>query len=158
MTSIRHILVPLESGAASKHALVRAVELARAFGASITLVHVVDVPIYGPSAEAFSSVDVVTPLEAAGCDLLNDAVAELNDDPGLRVGAVLRRGRAGVEILSAVEDTDADLVVMGPPGRHGIEHALLGSVTDKVVRLAHVPVLSVRAQEGVLQGSIHGAA
>jgi nucleotide-binding universal stress UspA family protein len=62
--------------------------------------------------------------------------------------AILRSGVPWREILSAVEDVAADLVVMGTHGRRGVSHALLGSVAEKIVRLSPVPVLTVRDTVG----------
>ncbi len=50
-------------------------------------------------------------------------------------------------ILEYVDDNDIDLVVMGTHGRTGVERYLLGSVTEKVVRLSDVPVVTVRAED-----------
>ena len=54
-------------------------------------------------------------------------------------------GRPAEAIREYVDDTDVDLVVLGTHGRRGLDHALLGSVTERVVRTAPVPVLTVRA-------------
>jgi nucleotide-binding universal stress UspA family protein len=88
----------------------------------------------------------------------DEALALLDDSDHDPTGPVLDRAEAaGVEAVEAIRlgvpheviceyvtDQDVDLVVMGTHGRTGIEHALLGSVTERVVRLADVPVLTVR--------------
>jgi nucleotide-binding universal stress UspA family protein len=53
-------------------------------------------------------------------------------------------GDAAMEIVHLAEDIEAGLVVMGSRGRGGIRRALMGSVSDSVVRHAHCPVLVVR--------------
>lgn len=57
---------------------------------------------------------------------------------------VIRKGIAFVEIIDYVREEDADLVVMGTHGRSGVEHILIGSVAEKVVRKAPCPVLTIR--------------
>ncbi len=51
------------------------------------------------------------------------------------------------EVLNAAKELNADLIVMGTHGRRGLERALLGSVAEKVVRMARIPVLTVHALE-----------
>jgi nucleotide-binding universal stress UspA family protein len=58
--------------------------------------------------------------------------------------AHLREGRAAPEIVALAEDIEARLIVIGSRGRGGIRRALMGSVSDSVVRHAHCPVLVVR--------------
>jgi len=64
---------------------------------------------------------------------------------GTVAGSHLATGDASREIVHLAEDLDAGLVVMGSRGRGGIRRALMGSVSDAVVRHAHCPVLVVRA-------------
>jgi nucleotide-binding universal stress UspA family protein len=59
----------------------------------------------------------------------------------------LLRGVAHKEIVRFSEENGADLVVMGTHGRTGLEHVLLGSVAERVVRMATMPVLTVRQQD-----------
>jgi nucleotide-binding universal stress UspA family protein len=63
---------------------------------------------------------------------------------GLDARAVLRTGVVHEEIVTLAKGEQADLVVIGTHGRGGISRVLLGSVADRVVRLAHCPVLTVR--------------
>lgn len=72
---------------------------------------------------------------------LNDVVAkrghsELN--PEVLIGPTAR------SIVESARDSKADLIVMGTHGRHGMAHLLLGSVAERVVRIATCPVLTVR--------------
>ncbi len=61
----------------------------------------------------------------------------------------LRMCKPDEEIVSLAEGLDAGLIVMGSRGRGGIRRALMGSVSDSVVRHAHCPVMVMRAGEGV---------
>jgi len=69
---------------------------------------------------------------------------------GLEARACLRRGLADQEIVALARDERADLIVIGTHGRAGMSRMLLGSVTDRVVRLAPCPVLTVREPDGEL--------
>jgi nucleotide-binding universal stress UspA family protein len=64
---------------------------------------------------------------------------------GRRVRTAVRVGVPYEEIVALARDERADLLVIGTRGRSGVPHALLGSVAERVVRLAPCPVLSVRA-------------
>jgi nucleotide-binding universal stress UspA family protein len=138
-----HILVPTDFGETSQHALDVAVELATAFNAELTLTHTWELPPYGYAGMAFSVVDLLTPVEQAAQEQLDQALVALRHRVP-RATTVLRRGRPWEEILSVIELRHVDLVVMGTHGRRGLDHAFLGSVAEKIVRMSPVPVLTVR--------------
>jgi len=66
------------------------------------------------------------------------------------VKTMVSTGNAAEEILKAAADVNADLIAMSTHGRSGLRRLVLGSITDKVVRGAGVPVLLVRAPEGTI--------
>jgi nucleotide-binding universal stress UspA family protein len=74
---------------------------------------------------------------------LEDWVAKARAE-GLNARATLRTGVPYQEVVALATDERADLIVIGTHGRGGIDRALLGSVADRVVRLAPCPVLTVR--------------
>lgn len=84
-------------------------------------------------------------VKAALDDLVEEARAK-----GLGARACLRHGVAYREIVALTFDERADLIVIGTHGRGGMNRALLGSVADRVVRLAPCPVLTVREPGGKL--------
>lgn len=143
----RRILCPIDFEASSNRAVGVAVDLAKVLGASLTIVHVYDAPVYAYSGAPFMPiVDTAPAIERAAQQMLDRVAAETK--PRLPdVKAVLRRGRAWEEILGTAKELGADLIVMGTHGRKGLPHVLLGSVAEKVVRLSPVPVLTVRAAE-----------
>jgi nucleotide-binding universal stress UspA family protein len=155
MSSLRHFLVPLDFEAASSEALSRAVELARSFDASITLLHVVDVQHRADSPHPRSATAPSNSFEDAARRLFIRAAAKLCAEYP-RAHAVMRRGMPSAEILSALKDTRADLVVMGACGRGCVVEALRGRVAEAVVRLAHVPVLTVGAAACSAEGAFEG--
>jgi len=140
------ILVPTDG---SEHA-VRAAEhgayLARAFDATVYLLHAVDVQGEAGLFDA-GGVDeeFVSRLEAEGEDAL-DAVEDVVDAD--RVQSATVRGEPREAILEYAEEEAVDLIAMGTHGRTGVDRFVAGSVTEHVVRLAEVPVLAVRATDG----------
>ncbi len=76
-----------------------------------------------------------------------DKAAEGLRSKGAAVQIKVSAGNAAQEIIKAIEETRADLVVMSTHARSGISRWALGSVTDKVLREGKVPILTVRAPE-----------
>jgi nucleotide-binding universal stress UspA family protein len=85
---------------------------------------------------------------------VREAADALPDAAGLEVNVRARSGRPAREILGEVRESPMDLVVMATHGRTGLAHALLGSVTEKVVRTCSCPVLTVKAGEEPPAGAI----
>lgn len=142
MKPIRHILVPHDFGETAQHAFDYAMDLAEKLGASVTVMHAYEVPVYGfPDGVVLTS-EMSGQIERAARTAL-DGVAARGARPGVTVRVALRQGPAWSEIDGAARQLEADLVVMGTHGRKGVARALLGSVAEKVVRTASVPVLTV---------------
>ncbi len=80
--------------------------------------------------------------------LLDAQVEQIKADGGTVAQAHLRIGRPDEQIVDSAEEIGAGLIVMGSRGLGGIRRALMGSVSDAVVRHAHCPVLVVRAENG----------
>lgn len=76
-----------------------------------------------------------------------DGVVARHQGRGVEVDAILREGISWSEIVGLAASLDADLIVMGTHGRRGLARAFLGSVAEKVVRYATVPVLTVHTTE-----------
>jgi nucleotide-binding universal stress UspA family protein len=142
---LARILVPTDFSAGSEHAWNEARRLASRLGAELVLLHVlVEAPLY--SEGPFTVKQTRGVFEAArkwAVDALGQwtsaAVAE-----GLAARWVLRTGVPYKEIVGAATRERADLIVIGTHGRGGLDRALLGSVADRVIRLAPCPVLTVR--------------
>ena len=140
---ITSIVVGTDLGEYSDRAIDLAVDLAKTFGAKLTLVHGFDPPPYVYGDMGTSLVDYLAPLEDTARQLL-DKTLERASARWPRSSALLMRGAPWKQILRACEHESGDLIVIGTHGRTGISHALLGSVADKVVRLSQVPVLTVK--------------
>ena len=78
--------------------------------------------------------------------LLNRQIREIESAGGKVAGTYLREGDPDAEIVTVGEEIGAGLIVMGSRGRGGIRRALMGSVSDFVVRHAHCPVLVIRSE------------
>jgi nucleotide-binding universal stress UspA family protein len=146
MGDFRHILVPVDFSSASEQALEVAIGMANRYGATLTLVHSCAVPVYGYPGMAGRGFDILSAIEQAAKSELDGLVAKVRTRVST-AQAMLRVGEPDQEILRAIEETRADLVVMGTHGRRGFRHAFLGSVAERTVRYAPVPVLTVRGKE-----------
>ena len=69
---------------------------------------------------------------------------------GINVRTIVTSGNAADEIIKAAEENKADLIAMSTHGRSGLRRLAFGSITDKVLRGSHIPVLMVRAPEGTV--------
>ncbi|MFD1571734.1 universal stress protein [Halorubrum laminariae] len=135
------ILVPTDGSSASDAAIEHALDLAARYDARVHALYVVDGSAYS-SLEAGAEL-VVEALEEEGTeatDRISDAAAEA----GVDCETTVTTGTAYQSIRDYVESNDIDMIVMGTHGRKGLDRYLLGSVTERVVRTADVPVLTVR--------------
>jgi nucleotide-binding universal stress UspA family protein len=145
MIEIRRILCPIDFSDYSRRALDHAVAIARWYGSTITVMHAFSpapVATYAPGAPGFESIV----LAHADRDLLLAEMKlfiEMESTPEVPVEAIIREGSAAGEILNQAADLKADLLIMGTHGRSGFERLLLGSITEKVLRKATCPVLTV---------------
>lgn len=145
MWNVRQILVPTDFSDCAAAALDAAIELAGKLGARITVLHAWQIPTYAfPFGSFVPAVDLPAALEDAAQKALAELVAS-RADRGVELRPMVRAGVAWEQILAVVKELPAELVVIGTHGRTGLPRALIGSVAEKVVRLAPVPVLTVHA-------------
>jgi universal stress protein A len=147
---IKRILVPVDFSTPSLRALDYAVDFGKRLHADLVVVHVVE-PIYfaGPADLSGAAYDlglVLQELERVGREQLARLEAKLARRR-VRVSTVLHVGTAPAMIIETARAVKADLIVMSTHGRTGLAHMLMGSVAEKVVRIAECPVLTVRAVE-----------
>jgi nucleotide-binding universal stress UspA family protein len=86
-------------------------------------------------------------IERDAQETLDEQVKKIEDAGGTVTEAHLRMGRAAEVIVNLGEEIGAGLIIIGSRGRGGISRALMGSVSDSVIRHAHCPVLVVRSEE-----------
>jgi nucleotide-binding universal stress UspA family protein len=137
------ILLATDGSEEARLAARTAVELANRTSSELHIVHV------GELLPTFFAQTEVEPaqLEREAQKLLDEQVKSIEGAGGTVMEAHLKLGRAEHEIVTLAEQVGAGLVVMGSRGLGGIRRALMGSVSDSVVRHAHCPVLVVREDE-----------
>ena len=139
------ILVPLDFSDYTDEIMQVAVQLAKKFGSTLHVLHVIPNMDYFTPYESFlpaeSLVNIQRDVEREVEKDMEAIAKKIGDVPVIRA---VRTGVAFVEITDYVRAENIDLVVMGTHGRGGLEHILLGSVAEKVVRKSRCPVLTIR--------------
>jgi len=136
------ILVPTDGSESAMEAAKNAVELAKQYDGTIHALYVIDIGAMWPDAYEGN---VLHDFESRGKKAV-ERVRERAEDAGIDVtDDVVTGGNPYRVILDYADENDIDCIVMGTHGRSGLEHYLLGSVTERVVRLAKVPVMTVHA-------------
>jgi nucleotide-binding universal stress UspA family protein len=133
-----HILSPTDFSAHAKQAVTSAFELAQTFGAKLSLLHVIEVPVY--------AIEVALPLEDLERDARRELALLLPEAEAVHVD-VTRLVELGIPYQRILETATAelvDLIVMATHGRTGLGHLVMGSVAERVVRMAPCPVLTIR--------------
>ena len=147
MLTPSRILVPIDFSPFSEQALDYAVALAARLDATVHVLNVIPVPVFGVPelgvAMTSTVIDQLVRDNQAGVDRL---VAARRDKAKLADG-LLRTGDPRDVIVQTAEELGADLIVMGTHGRRGLSRALLGSVAEGVVRTSPVPVLTLRGKK-----------
>lgn len=145
MIPIQRILVPTDFSEPAAAAVKWATTLAKEFGGHLYLMHVVPEPYAYPWGTELSTLplnDILAQSEQAA----QERLAQIAGETGLPPGQITMRTVVGTpvdQILGCVADERIDLVVLGTHGRGMVGHLLLGSVAERVVRRAPVPVLTV---------------
>ena len=150
--AVRKILVPTDFSELSGEAVQTAVAFAKVFGASIELVHVFVEPAYilpPPVDMASFPFDLAQILDRVQNGL--DAERDRVKGSGVTVTTTTLSGRAAPEIVAHAKKTGVDLIVMGTHGRSGFQHALLGSVAERVVHHSPCPVLVVPMRQAAAE-------
>ena len=149
MSFASHILVPTDFSDASKLAAQGARLLAERFGARVTLLHVHDpealrAPIrvsYGPERLEALEAQIRGEIEAHLQTCRDTALADLE-----HVDRIILEAASPAEAICAwARNHGVDLIVTSTHGRTGLRHLLIGSVAERIVRLASCPVLSLRS-------------
>ena len=141
----KKILVPIDFSIHSKTALAYALQIAPTYNACLQLLHIIEESVH-PSfyAAGISSIFEIDPqLINRSKQAVKEMVEEL-DGSRLETDNFIVEGRAAPEIVKFSENKASDMIIIATHGLTGIEHFLIGSVTEKVVRLAKCPVLTVK--------------
>jgi universal stress protein A len=147
VSDYRQLLCPVDASPCSKAALSAALELARRFGARVLVLHAYHVPAYvEPGVLVWAAVGprpIWQLAEERASTEIDQFLADLSDAERARIDVHLEVGDPAVSIVQAAHRVSADLVVMGTHGRTGARRMVLGSVAERVVRLAPCPVLVI---------------
>jgi nucleotide-binding universal stress UspA family protein len=143
------LLVPHDFSSSANHAAAIARDEAKLHGARLLLLHIIDLPhaikpdtVIVPDATG-APVNVREYAVSSAEEHLQDIVERLAKD-GVTATPFIRVGNPVDEINRFVDEEKVGLIVMGTHGRTGLQHLLIGSVTERVVRTATCPVLTVR--------------
>ena len=140
----KNILVPTDLSAGAEEALDFACELARTFGATVHLLNVISIPALGVPELGVAMASTVIDSIIKDNEGAMEALAKKKCVAASIGQVLLRTGDARDVILSTARELGVDMIVMGTHGRRGVSRALLGSVTETIVRAAPCPVLTVR--------------
>lgn len=143
MNKIKKIFVPTDFSACSEEAIAYAAFLAEQVNATILLTHILE-PINYPIDFAM--------IEAPEFDWMSagqalDRRAFPWRQRGIQIETHLFKGDPVTEIVKEAKNLECDLIVMGTHGRTGMAHLMMGSVAERVIRTASIPVLTVRQQK-----------
>lgn len=138
------ILIPTDGSEAVKPAVEMALDLAEAHEAVLHALFIVDQPTsVSGTGEGFSGLDnLLDALEEEGHQATS-VIEERAKDRDIETEIAVRRGNPQDDILTYTDEHEIELIVMGTHGRTGVKRALLGSVTEDVVRHSETPVLTV---------------
>lgn len=147
MTLPKTILVPHDFGTGSDTALTYAVDLAKALGAELVVMHAYEIPMIGfPDGALVATAELASRVLEGANSGLKKAV-EMHAKGGVPLRSIVKQGPSWQTIIETATELGAGMIVMGTHGRHGLPRALLGSVAEKVVRSAHCPVLTVHSSD-----------
>ena len=144
---LQNILLPTDFSGCANFALPYAASIARATGATIICVHVVEplVPAVGYTglAEPMPIADITDQLEDSA-ERQHPKLAECEECAGIKLEEVIVHGDAAAEIVRVAAEREVDLIVISSHGRTGLGRIIFGSTAEAIVRHARCPVLVVK--------------
>lgn len=146
----QRILCPIDGSAPSTRGMLEAIHLAKEMGGTLHFLHIVG--IYFPMLDMAGELNVdrmSDVMRTEGERILNKAVSTAMAE-GITADCEMAEsygGRVGEAIVAAAEKWEADLIIMGTHGYHGINHFVMGSDAEYVARSSPVPVLLTRSTQ-----------
>ena len=137
------ILLPTRGGDGSELAVNHAVSIAAQFDATLHVIYVVDVRSQAAKRDTYELGELLDELRTAVTDAVTDRAAEA----GIDTQVAVQQGTPHSAIQRYAADQEVDLIIMGTQGRGRVEQFLIGSITERTVRTADVPVITVRLDE-----------
>ena len=142
----KRILLPLDCSSLAEQALPHAIAIAKRFQSELVLLRVL-IPLPRPPTTAEAALQRVEKTMAVFVHEYLERVAASVQERGITVQMVTIEGRPHLQIIQYAETNQVDLIVMCTRGQSGLSRWLMGSVSERVMRGASVPVLLVRAQK-----------
>ncbi len=150
----KKILLPIDGSKNSKRATIHAIDMADVSGGDITVLFVVEsfYPRYAvlPTTVNSPDDDYFKEVRNEGVQIIEDFKKDLEENQckgkckNIHFKTLVKEGKTYIEILKTIDEENIDLVIMGSSGRHStLERIILGSVTERVIRESHVPVLVI---------------
>lgn len=136
----QRILLPTDGSDEAQTAAERGIEIAAALDASVHAFSVIQ------SSGVLKRDQLRTDAEADAKDAV-ERVETAADRAGVEVTTSVEKGVSHESIVNYATANDVDMIVMGTHGRTGLDHVMIGSVAERVVRTSPVPVLTIRPQE-----------
>lgn len=144
--TVKHILVPTDLSEYADYALDYAIALAQTLQARLTLLHILHLtPLAMGDIGASGLVPYLEEMEADAQQRMQALLNRVHQE-GLQGEMAVVQGVPFQTIVDMAGNEDVDMIVMGTHGRTGLTHALMGSIAEKVVRLAPCPVLVTRGK------------
>jgi len=145
---LKKVLLPTDFSESARHAFTYGLSFAREYEAELVLLHVVENLTVGyasdlfpvPMAEVFQEISGYAKAELA-------RLGEEARGRGVSVQELVVQGKPSVEIIRFAAENQVDMIVLGTHGKGVLDQALFGSTTERVVRRAPCPVLTVRPAE-----------
>ena len=147
MIRLTNVLVATDFSETSDSALDYGRELARTFGARLHVLHVVENSLAWTEGVAFDVDAAQAHVEEGARKKLTEIVGPDNGQPPATTAVVKAGASPAFVIADYAKEANVDLIVMGTHGRSPIVHLFIGSVAERVVRIAPCPVLTVRHPE-----------
>lgn len=142
---LEHMLVPLDGSPLAECVLPHAVALARAFGARVTLLRILERTLAADPTRSVDPLDWHIRKAEAGAYL--DGVVARLQDIGLQVDKGLLEGQAAERIVEFAHTTDVSLILLSSHGRSGLSGWNISGVVQKIILRAYMPTMVVRAYQ-----------
>ncbi len=141
---IKKVLIPSDFSELSTKAIDVAFPMVKQLGAEITFIHVIERLDHPDDMTALFDEGYAYMMDRARA-LLNDLVIRSTQE-NIKANSEIANGIPYVEISRMAEELGADLIIMGTHGRKGLDHMLMGSQTERVVRMATCPVTTIKTR------------
>lgn len=145
VTDYDRVMIPTDGSSAAAAAVDHGVAVADAFDATVHAFSVVDLGAIAAGADAGPPTHLLERFQDRAEDA-TDAIADAAREAGVDVVTEVREGFPGPGLLEYADEADIDLIAMGTHGRTGVDRLLLGSTTERTIRRAEAPVLSVHPE------------